>query len=104
MDRWGITFSLPEPGAADVVKRELTVSITGVDEPIVQNLSGKALSSDQIEVDEDAELSVTLVDIDNAGNRSQPSAALVYKVVDDVPPPAPGTVSVGNKVELPPTA
>jgi hypothetical protein len=102
VDKFEITFALPPPAAADVVNRELTISITGVDSPIVQNLNGAARESDRVQFDEDAELSVTLVDIDNAGNRSPASAAFVYRVVDDVAPPAPGAVGISSKTEVPP--
>lgn len=101
MHKFGLTFALPEPGAADVTTRELTITVSGQDTPIVQKLAGVAKESDQAIFDKDAELSVTLVDIDDSGNRSPASAAFVYKVIDDIAPPAPGQLGVASKVEIP---
>ncbi len=93
---FGIKFGLPAVGASDVAKRELTVTVNGGDPPAVTTMNGQPLLSDEMVFNVNDVLSVTLVDIDGAGNRSQPSAALAYTVTDTVPPPQPGVLSVGE--------
>ncbi len=100
MAKFGIVFALPTPGASDVAQRELTVTVNGGDPPLVQTMQGAVLVSDEMVFTDADELSVTLVDIDEHGNRSQPSAAFSYSVVDDVPPPQPGDLGVSAKRQI----
>jgi hypothetical protein len=100
MSQFGLKFSLPAPGASDVATRELTITVNGGDPPTVKSYPGSALITDELIFNADDALSLTLVDIDGHGNRSPASAAFVYTVVDDVPPPAPGSVGVSEKRQI----
>ncbi len=100
MSQFGIKFGLPPVGASDVAKRELTVTVNGIDPPQVVTMTGQPLLSDEMVFNADDVLSVSLVDIDAHDNRSPASAALVYTVTDDIPPPAPGVLSVGEKRQI----
>lgn len=101
MDRFGLTFFLP-PAGNDVETRELSITVNGQDPPTVKTY-GKPFpaTTEQLIFNQDDELSLTLVDIDDAGNRSPASAALSVTVNDDVAPDAPGNLGVASKVELP---
>ena len=80
------------PAAVDVVSRELTVVVDGVyNDPVAY--AADTLSFGQVTVPQDSEVIVSVVDVDDAGNRSEP-ATLVFTALDVVPPPAPGGVSV----------
>ncbi len=100
MSRFAIEFSLPAPGASDVASRELTIAMEGVDTPTVKTYPPDATKTEKIEFDENSNLTLTLVDIDADNNRSQPSDPFVYKVIDDVAPPAPGAVGVSSKTQI----
>lgn len=83
-------FVLPAPGAADVVKRVLTVAVNG-GEPVEDSYAGDALESNEYSFEDGAEVTGSLVDIDDAGNASQPSEFSVT-VTDTIAPPQPGVV------------
>ena len=100
MATFGLKFALPPPGASDVNQRELSVTVNGIDTPEVHTYSGTTLLTDEIVYNADDSLVLVLVDIDGHGNRSQPSPALAYDVVDDVPPPAPGVIGVSEKRQI----
>ena len=91
------------PAAGDVVNREVTVVVNGTySDPV--SYPPTAVSCGQITVPQDAEVIVSVTDVDDAGNRSDP-ATLVFTAFDVVPPPAPGGVGVvllGENV-VPPT-
>jgi hypothetical protein len=104
MAKFGLKFGLPPAGASDVTQggsRELSITVGGQDVPQVVTLPGAAMETDELTFESDAVLSLTLVDIDKSGNRSQPSAIFNYTVVDDVAPPQPGQLSVAAKRQLP---
>jgi hypothetical protein len=101
MSSFGFVFSLPPVGASDVSRRELTVTVNGGDPPLVRSYDGQPLQSDEYVFADKDHISVTLVDIDGAGNRSPSSAALSFDVIDDVPPPAPGDLGIGSKRQMP---
>jgi hypothetical protein len=91
---------LPPKSAPDVVRRELTVSFADGSQDVIE-LSADATSSDTLKGDQDSEISVSLVDIDDAGNRSEPSLA-AFELLDTVAPPAPGELGlsiVGEETE-----
>lgn len=91
-----ILFEVALPGLAapDVVKRELTVQIAGVVTTTV--LEGATLNDATVgglKGLQDAALHLELVDIDDAGNRSQPSV-FDGVLVDTFAPPAPGQLGI----------
>lgn len=100
MGKFGIKFGLSNPGAADVSTREMTITINSVDPPTVKTMAGSTLITEEFVFNDGDQLSVTLIDIDAHGNRSVPSAAFVYTVVDDIPPPQPGPISVAAKRQI----
>lgn len=89
-----ITFKvvLPPVSAPDVVARELSVKI-GDAEPIVTELAADAINVDELQGPQDAEVEVSLVDIDDAGNRSEPSVATAV-LADTFAPPKPGELGI----------
>lgn len=89
-----LTFRLllPQPGAADVVSRELTVSVGGGD-PQVVSLGGDELASAEMSGDDGAAVVGSLVDVDDAGNRS-PAREFSFVLADTIAPPQPGEVGV----------
>jgi hypothetical protein len=84
---------LPAPGSADVVARELVVSVNG-GEPVTVTLDGTALESAEFVANQGDIVTGSLVDIDDAapvGLRSEPS---VFELVlaDTIAPAQPGAV------------
>lgn len=98
--KFGIKFNFPTPGSSDVVTRELTITKNGGDPPEVRTYPTETTVTDEMVFDAGDKLSLTLVDVDGAANRSQASAAFVYEVVDDVPPPQPGNLGVAEKRQI----
>lgn len=82
---------LPPVVDPDVDRRELTSKIGDQDSKI-ENL---ALDTAFVEfvVPQDSTLELSLVDIDDAGNRSEPSVRS-YKAIDNIPPMQPGMVNI----------
>lgn len=97
MDQLGLTFELPAPGAGDVVDREFTVQLEG-QEAAVTHLSA-ATTEFEVVVDEGTKFSVSLVDVDNAGNKSAPRT-LDVEAVDTIAPPQPGEFGVKSVREV----
>lgn len=85
-------LTLPAPGAADVVERELVVKI-GEAEPVTVFLDGKSLESEEFSCEDNTTVTGTLVDIDDATNRSEPRS-FEFIVVDTIAPPVPGELGV----------
>lgn len=86
---------LPAPGAADVVSRELTISVNG-GEPVTQTLPGSALESEAFDGNQGEIVTGNLVDIDDATptpNRSEPRT-FEAELKDTIAPPQPGEVGV----------
>ena len=91
---------LPEPGAADVVSRELVFSVNG-GEPITQTLAGSTLESEEFDANQGEVVTGSLVDIDDATptpNRSEPSL-FELELLDTIAPPTPGQVGVVMRAE-----
>jgi hypothetical protein len=84
-------LTLPERSAKDVVARELTVSVDGVE--TVESLNGDSVESQVYSGLDNAAVAGRLVDIDDAGNRSEPSE-FTFVLVDTIAPPAPGQVGL----------
>lgn len=83
--------TLPPASAPDVVRRELTVEINGV--PVVNELPADTLSMAGLQGPQGALVRLSLVDIDDAGNRS-PESVLEATLLDTFAPPQPGQMGV----------
>lgn len=89
---------LPEPGARDVVTRELRVATATTEEIFV--LGPAEVQSDLLRGDQGTTVTVSLVDIDDAGNRSEASEAQFF-LTDTLPPPKPGELAMVVEGEEP---
>lgn len=90
------------PAANDVVSRELTVVVDGLyRDPVV--FPAYEVSLGRVTVPQDADVVISLVDVDDAGNRSDP-AVVSFQALDVVPPPAPGglSITVVGETHVPP--
>lgn len=78
----------------DVVERQLVVAVNGV-VPVDQFVAFSPDSTDlgEIRVKQDDKVLLTLVDVDDAGNRSEP-AVLEFVASDTLPPAQPGSFGV----------
>ena len=98
--KWELNFQLPTKSASDVVTQELSVAINGVASVVLGNFAADLTETGFIgEFNDNDALSITVVDIDGAGNRSPASEPALYILVDDVAPPQPGMVGVMSKRE-----
>jgi hypothetical protein len=77
---------------ADVVTRVLTVNVDGIGRDSVE-FSGTATDLGEIVVPQDSYVVLSLVDVDDAGNKSEP-ATLEFTATDTVPPQQPGALGV----------
>ena len=91
-------LGLPHVGAPDVKTRELSITVAGQTSVLMFDASTRAHTLSG--VPESAIVSIALVDIDDAGNRSLPSPALVFTAVDDVPPDQPAAVVVTDHHQI----
>jgi len=82
---------LPPPGAADVVSRELTITRDGAD-PVLTTV-GKEETKVAGKAPQDSVLTLTLVDVDDAGNRSEPRVQTAT-VSDTFAPAQPGELGI----------
>ena len=80
------------PVDADVVARELSVVVDGVERPVT-TYTGSAVDLGSVDVPQNAEVVLRLVDIDDAGNRSE-AVELKFVAVDTLPPATPGALGV----------
>lgn len=80
------------PAPHDVVKRELTVNVPDVAPDVHEAAPGDAFVNDLF-VPQDADVVLSLVDIDDGGNRSE-AREFSFKALDTVPPPQPGEFAV----------
>lgn len=83
----------------DVVTRELVVKV-GDAEGDVSTWPGSAVELGNVVVPQDTHVVLTLVDVDDAGNRSAP-AVVDFVAVDTLPPAAPGAFGVTLVGETP---
>lgn len=72
----------------DVVVRELRMVVNGA-EPVVREFTSADSDLGTIDVPQGAEVSLQLVDVDDAGNRSEP-AEINFMANDTLPPQKPG--------------
>ena len=84
--------SVAYPVDADVVSRILIVTVNGVDQP-ANVLAGTATDLGAIEVPQGALVVLSLTDVDDAGNKSQP-ATLEFTAEDTLAPAQPGGFAV----------
>lgn len=77
---------------SDVVGRELVVSVNGDVKPTVY-FAGNTTELGSVTVPQNAEVVLTLTDVDDAGNRSEPTS-LIFVALDTLPPSAPGSIGV----------
>jgi len=84
--------SVNAPVDGDVVSRELTVTVNGV-ELMVVNAVGNATDLGSVDVPQDALVVLSLVDVDDAGNKSAP-ATVEFTAVDTLAPAQPGGFNV----------
>ena len=98
------SVSVDAPVDADVVLRVLTVVVDGVEQPAV-TLPGSATELGPIDVPQDAQVALSLVDVDDAGNASEP-ATVSFAAVDTLAPAQPGgfTVTLVSERDVPATA
>src|SRR5262245_45486504 len=87
----------PAPAIGDLNVREVVVVLNSAQE--VRPLP-PTQASFQFDTEPGVSVSITLTDIDTAGNRSAPSAPLAFTATDTVPPPQPGGLSVGSVEQI----
>lgn len=86
------SISAGPPVDADVVSRELTVSIAGA-AGTPATFTGTATDLGEVKAEQGAEVILSLVDIDDAGNRSE-AAVVTFTATDTIPPAKPGEFGV----------
>lgn len=91
------TITLPAPGAADVAVREINMQVD--QDPAAITPLAKDAMTFEFDVKRDRVVSLFLIDIDAAGNRSLPSPTLTFTAIDTIPPPPPGTLTISNVVQ-----
>ena len=80
------------PVDKDVVARELTVVVDG-NVVSTEAFNGDDTDLGEIKVPQDSKVTLTLVDVDDSNNRSQP-AIVEFTATDTIPPSAPGSFGV----------
>ncbi len=83
---------LPPKSASDVTTRELFVSINDGD-TVKKNVDGDTLHVDEFVGEHGDNVAGYLVDIDGAGNRSEPSL-FSFTLLDTIAPPMPGDIGL----------
>lgn len=87
-------ISADAPKDADVVERLLTVSVDGQDvSDYAKSAAPDTTEFGEINVLQGAAVVVTLVDVDDAGNKSEP-AEFSFVAQDTIPPAQPGSLGV----------
>ena len=84
--------SAAAPVDGDVVSRLLTLVVNGEDQGTAE-LAADATELSTFSVSQNDEVVLTLVDVDDAGNKSEP-AVLTFTAVDTLPPAQPGSFGV----------
>lgn len=78
--------------AADAVTREVSVVVDGA-APVVTAFLPTETALGEYSVPQGAHVAISVVDIDDAGNRSEP-AVVEFVAADTLPPPVPGGVGI----------
>jgi hypothetical protein len=87
------SVSAAAPVDADVVARLLTLVVNGEEQGTAELPASATDSLSIFSVPQDAEVVLTLVDVDDAGNKSEP-AVLTFTAVDTIAPAQPGSFGV----------
>jgi len=87
------SVSAAAPVDGDVVTRLLTLVVNGEDQGTAELPATAADNLSVFSVPQDAEVVLTLVDVDDAGNKSEP-AVLTFTATDTIPPQQPGALGV----------
>ncbi len=95
MLNFNLTF--PPPGASDVVKRNLFIRI-GTNDPESIDYPADATESKEFQGYEGWTVAGTLVDVDDAGNQSQPRE-FNFNLADTIAPPKPGELGLSINSE-----
>lgn len=91
-------LGLQAPGATDVSKRKLSVTVG--DQPTVIHELEPAAREYNLDLQPGDAVAVSLVDVDASGNESQPSAVLAFTAIDTIPPPAPATPVINEVTQV----
>lgn len=78
------------PTVQDVVTQEITAVVDGVSTVYPLPVGGSV----ELSLADNASVTITQVDIDDAGNRSEVSPAATFTATDTIPPPTPGAPTV----------
>lgn len=97
-DKWELVFVPGTSSSTDVVEHELKITADSIGE-VTQVVPADSLSNPVILLENEV-VTVVQVDIDNAGNRSEPSDTLTIVITDDIPPVKPGSLAVASKKEV----
>jgi hypothetical protein len=84
--------SAAAPVDSDVVERRLTVDVVD-GEPVTTTFSGDTTDLGEIKVERDANVTLSLIDIDSSGNASEP-ASVSFVATDTIAPVRPGEFGV----------
>lgn len=83
-----------DPAAADVVERVLTVTVDGQEVvDAAKTFEASATDLGTVSVPQGSAVVLSVVDVDDAGNKSDP-ALLAFAAEDTLPPAAPGGLGV----------
>jgi len=85
-------ISAAPPVDSDVVERQLTIEV-GTEAPKVVTFPSGATSLGEVQAEQGATVTLSLVDLDDAGNPSEP-AVVEFVATDTIPPAQPGQFGV----------
>jgi hypothetical protein len=85
-------ISAAPPVDSDVVERQLTIDV-GNETPKVVTFPSNATSLGEVQAEQGATVTLSLVDLDDAGNPSEP-AVVEFVATDTIPPAQPGQFGV----------
>lgn len=85
------TATLPTVETADVVSQELTIDIDGVSN--TESYAKDATTSNEFSAADNANVTLSLVYVDDAGNRSE-ARVQMFVATDTIAPAQPGEVGV----------
>jgi hypothetical protein len=85
-------ISAAPPVDSDVVERQLTIDV-GSETPKVVTFPSGATNLGEVQAEQGATVTLSLVDLDDAGNSSEP-AVVEFVATDTIPPAQPGQFGV----------
>ena len=88
---------LPPKGAPDVVTRMVTLQV-GTQEVVTVEVDGETLETEEFSGNDNDPVVGSLVDVDDAGNHSEPRD-FDFVLLDTIPPPQPGEVGLEVRSE-----